>query len=112
MLLAIGTRFEAHYDFPVLILVVVCQFPAPIIPPGAHQVRTGLFPVPPSLIFYSHGRECDCRTRAIGNNCYLKQLTIMRAAAIRSGSPSCRRKGICTNFAQSFITLARISNGP
>ena len=52
MLLATGTLCEAHYDYPVLILVVVCQFPAPIIPPGAHQVRTGVFTVPPSLSFY------------------------------------------------------------
>ena len=101
MLLAIGRRFEAHYYFPVLILVVVCQFPVRIIPPGAHQVRTGVFPVPPSLIFYSHGRECDCRTRAIGNNCYLQQLTIMLAAAIRLESPSFHRKVDCTNIAQS-----------
>ena len=112
MLLATGTLCEAHYDFPVLILVVVCQFPAPIIPPGTHQVRTGVFTVPPSLSFYSHGRECECRIRAIGNNCYLQPLTIMRAAAIRSESPSFRRKGDFTNFAQSFISLARISNDP
>jgi len=41
MLLAIRARFEAPHGFPALILVVFCQIPPWIFPPGLPQVRTG-----------------------------------------------------------------------
>ena len=93
MLHAIRVRFEAPNGFPVLTLVVLCQLPPRIIPPGSHQVRTGTFAR--SLLAWAAMQLSN--TAACFSACYLQQLTLINRSGdllgFCSGAPIFCRKG-------------------